>query len=308
MRFQRIALQSLLVPHLVALSSLCAVGAPYDIVGVAESGQKNNQLRFVLDDNNFDANVFNPHGNAQKARVFLDTKLKLQMDELNNVCQLTDEQQRKLKLAASLDIKRFFDDVETLRQKVKTDKQDRDAWNKFWQEAQPLRTKLATGLFGRQSFFAKTLLKVLSDEQLAKYNDIVLERQRFRFRSAIESAVTLLETTIPLRASQHEAIVIMLLDETPVPAEFGRQIQFLIQYRLSFFPKERLKSLLDEYQWQLLEIQIGQFRAREQFLVNNGLLTKDEVEEMKSQPRNGKKSAPDNVEDTQAKTENQRKE
>ena len=279
MRFQRIALLSLIVAHVVVLGSRGAVGAPYDTVGVAEPAQKNNQFRAVLDDNNFDANVFNPHGDAQKARAFLDARFQLQMDELNNVCQLTDEQQRKLKLAASSDIKRFFDEVETLRQKVKTGKQDQDAWNKFWQEAQPLRTKLATGLFGRKSFFAKTLSKVLNDEQLAKYNATVLERQRFRYRSAIESTITSLEATIPLRAVQHEAIVKMLIEETPVPTEFSQQIQILIQYRLACFPNERLKSLLDDNQWQLLETQFVEFRRWEHFLITNRMLTEDELVE-----------------------------
>ena len=254
-----------------------ALAAPDDVEQKEPEAPANAQF-FQMDEAHFDANVFQPSGNAQQARVQLETKFKLQFEELNRVCELTDAQRQKLKLAASSDLKRFFDEVAVLRKKVSNGQLDQNAWNNIWQEIQPLRNKQAAGLFGETSFFAKTVRKTLTEEQFAKYDSVTSDRRRFRYRAAIEVALTSLESSVPLNHSQHETIVKLLMDETQPPPTFGQYDQYLVMYQLGHLPEEKLKSLLDEQQWKLLQVQINQNRGMEQFLIQNGLLPKEKGE------------------------------
>ena len=261
---------------IVGASFACA--APDDVEAVKQDEQQINVQFFQMDENNFDANVFQPSGNAKAARTQIETKLKLQLDELQRVCGITEAQKQKLTLAASSDIKRFFDDVDRIRKKVKAGKIDQNAWNNIWQEIQPLRNKQTVGLFGDTSFFAKTVRKTLSEEQIQKYDVVVNERRKFRYRATLEVVVTNLASTVPLRHSQHEAIVKLLLDETQPPPTFGQYDQYLVMYQLGKLAEPKLKPLLEEHQWKLLQGQIQQFKGMEPFLIQNGLIPKEDEE------------------------------
>jgi hypothetical protein len=104
----------------------------------------------------------------------------------------------------------------------------------------------------------------------------VNERRKFRYRASIEVAVTNLESTVPLRHTQHEAIVKLLLDETQPPPTFGQYDQYLVMHQLGKLAEPKLKPLLDERQWKLLEGQIQQYKGMEQFLIQNGLIPKED--------------------------------
>ena len=252
--------------------------APDDVEAVKQDEQQVNVRFFQMDEQNFDANVFQPSGNPKTARTQIETRLKLQLDELHRVCGITEAQKQKLTLAASSDIKRYFDEVDKVRKKVKAGKIDQNEWNNIWQEIQPLRNRQSAGLFGDTSFFAKTLRKTLTEEQIQKYDAVVNERRKFRYRASLEVVVTNLESTVPLRHTQHEAIVKLLLDETHPPATFGQYDQYLVMYQLGKLAEPKLKPLLDEHQWKLLTVQIQQYKGMEQFLIQNGLIPKEDEE------------------------------
>jgi len=260
----------------VLLGTLSAAAAPDDVEPPAVQNQAVNH--FFMNDDNFEANVFQPSGNAKQARIQIETKLKLQLNELNRICELNDAQKQKLKLAASSDMKRFFDEVESVRKKFKAGKQDQNAWNEVWQEISPLQMKMATGLFGDTSFFCKTIRKTLSDEQYAKYNSMVTERRRFRYKSSIETVITSFEDSVALNHTQHDAIVKLLLDETQPPASFGQYDVHVVMYQLARIPEAKLKAVLDERQWNQAQIHFNQYRGMEQFLIQNGLIPKEEAE------------------------------
>ena len=257
--------------------------APDDVEPPPMQNQMNNQ--FFMNDDNFEANVFRPNGNGKQARVILETKLKLQLDEMNRVCDLNEAQMSKLKLAASSDMKRYFDAVDAIRKKYKSGKQDQEAWNRVWQEMHPLQMKMSAGLFGDTSFFAKTIRKTLSDEQYAKYKVVVTERRRYRYRASIETVITSFEDTVPLDPAQHESIVNLMLEETSLPAAFGQHDQQLVMYQLSRVPEAKLKAILNEKQWKQAQLQINSYRGMESFLIQNGLLIKEEPEAKVAKPK-----------------------
>ena len=162
------------------LLPISAVAAPDDVEVAPVPPNQIINRGFVMDDNQFDANVFQPSGNAKQARTQIETRLKLQMDELHRACALDDTQKQKLKLAGTSDIKRFFEEVDVVRKKFKDSKHDQNAWQNIWQELQPLQMKMQRGLFNDSSFFAKTIRKSLTPDQLAKYDEVTKERRRFR--------------------------------------------------------------------------------------------------------------------------------
>ena len=257
--------------------------APDDVEAPKVPQQANRN--FFMDEANFEANLFNPHGNAKQARQRIESKLKLQLDEMHRCCNLSDAQRQKLMRAATTDVKRYFDEVDAVRKKYREGKQDQEAWQNIWQEIHPLQTKLAGGLFGSESFFAKTVRNTLTEDQFAKYDMLVGERRRFRYRSSVEVVMTTIENSVPLRHEQHDAIVNLLVEETQPPAAFGQYDQHVVCYYIARIPEEKLKSLLDARQWDQLQNHVKKFRGMDQFLAQQGILPKHIVEAQQRRTR-----------------------
>ncbi|MBI2823780.1 MAG: hypothetical protein HYX69_03700 [Planctomycetia bacterium] len=232
-------------------------------------------IGFAIDDSNFDQWLFQGAGNAQTAQDRIKARLKLQIDELDRVCGLTDDQKQKLSLAANGDIKRFFEEVEQTRQKFMVAKNDRMAFNNIWQEIQPLQMKQAKGLFGETSFFGKTLRKTLNSEQDAKYQGVQEERRRFRYRASIEAALTTLDNAVALRSDQRKALFDVVLANTSPPHVFGQYDYYVIMYQLAKVPQDKVKPIFDDRQWQSIQQQLNQYKQMKQFFVQNGILPED---------------------------------
>ncbi len=227
---------------------------------------------FNMDESNFDQWVFQGSGNAAAGKTRLESQLKLKIDELARVCDLTAEQQKKLTLAARGDMKRFFDDVEAVRKKFLAVRKDQNAFQTIWQEIGPLQQKLSAGLFGEASLFGKSLRKTLTDEQQAQYRVVVEERRRFRYRATIEASLITLSNTVTLRSEQHEALLKLLVEETQPPHIFGQYDNYLVLYRLAQLPIKKVKPLFDARQWKLLAPQLNQGRSMEAHLAQIGVI------------------------------------
>lgn len=262
--------------HLAILfGSASAFAAPDDGEPPPVAAAANND--FNMDESNFDQWVFQGSGDAATGRARIASQLKLKVDELVRVCQLTDEQQKKLTLAARGDMKRFFDDVEVVRKKFLAVKNDQNAFQNIWQEISPLQQKLSAGLFGEASLFGKSLRKTLTDEQQAQYRVVVDERRRFRYRATIETSLITLSNTVTLRVEQHDALLKLLVEETQPPHVFGQYDHYLVLYRLAQFPIKKIKPLFDARQWKLLAPQLNQGRSLEAHLVQTGVIDAPKV-------------------------------
>lgn len=256
----------------------CCFAAPDDVEPV---DQVQAQGEFNIDESNFDQWIFQGNGNAANGKARLVTRLNLQLAEIDRLCGLTTEQKEKLQLAARGDTKRFFDEVEVVRQKFLAVRHDQNAFGQIWQDIQPLQRRVSLGLHGETSIFHKALRRTLNDEQMERYQNLLDERRKYRYRASIEVALTSIEHSVPLKHSQHEAIVKLMLDETPTPLAFGQYDQYLILHQLSKLGETRVKPLLDERQWKLMSVNFDQARGMEQFLIQQGLLPKVEVGEIR---------------------------
>lgn len=260
-----------------APSRICA--APDDTeVAHGDDLQTAANARFAVGEENFDQWVFQGARNAETGRQRLHTQLKLHLDEIDRVCTLTDVQKQKLELAARGDLKSFFDQVEVVRRKFLAVRNDQNAFGQIWQEIEPLQTKQSMGLFGDDSFFAKTVRKTLNAEQVAKYQAVVDERRRFRYQATIEVSLATLENSVPLRHQQREALQRLLIEGTRPPRVFGQYDYYVVMTQFSKLPEATVKQLLDARQWELLQQQFRQHGRMEAFLVQNGVLEKTAVE------------------------------
>ena len=266
-----ISLRLVLALSIFLLGQARAFAAPDDVEPPAAADVQVNE-GFMMQEANFDQWVFQGSGNAAAGRARINSQLKLKLDELNRVCDLTEEQQKKLTLAARGDMKRFFDQVEEVRRKFLKVKNDPNGFNNVWQEISPLQQKLSAGLFGDSSLFAKTIRKTLTEEQQAKYQAVVEERRKFRYRAAIEVSLHTLSNTVALRHDQHEALLKLLVEETRPPLVFGQYDNHVVMYGMSTLSAAKLKPLFDDRQWKLMQQQFTQARGMESYLVQNGII------------------------------------
>ena len=232
--------------------------------------------RFDINDATLESNVFTPYGNAATTRKKLDIKLQLQLSELERLCKLTEAQRQKLIVAASVDIKRFFDDVESLRLECRDINNNQEKWQGVWGKINQLQTRLSAGLFNEASFFAKTLQNSLTESQQHEYDALTQQRKGLRYRACIEHTLIHLETTVALRYSQRDAITKIMCQETNPPEVFGHHDQSYVLYQMSSLSEQKFKQLLDERQWNRLKLQLEPARRLEKFLIKEGIIAKEE--------------------------------
>jgi hypothetical protein len=260
--------------------------APDDVEAAAPAVAEANE-RVFIQEANFDQWVFQARGDATATRERIHSTLKLRIDDLHRICNLSEPQKQKLTLAARGDIKRFFEQVDAAREQFRAVQNDPNAFNAIWRDIQPLQQKLASGLFGETSLFAKTLRKTLTPEQLAKYKANLDERHRYRHKAMVAAALATLENSVPLRNEQHAALVKLIVDKSPPPQASGQYNHYVVMYQISKLPASEVNALLDDHQQKLLERQLDQFRGMAQMLIQNGILpkeAKDEAEEQKAKP------------------------
>jgi hypothetical protein len=228
--------------------------------------------RFMVEESNFDQWVFQGTGNATAGRARLVAMGTLKLNELIRVCDLTEAQQKKLKLAIHGDLTRFFEEVEVVRKKFLAVRNDQNAFNQIWQEINPLQTRQQAGLFGESSLFAKAVRRTLNEEQQAKYRAVTDERRRFRYRASVELTLISLSNTAALRHDQHDALAALLIEQTEPLLKFGQYDEQAVLFRLATLPSAKVRAILDDRQWKLIQPQLNQSRAMGGFLAQNGII------------------------------------
>ena len=114
---------------------------------------------------------------------------------------------------------------------------------------------------------------MLSPEQQAKYQTVVDERRRHRFRVMVTNSLLSIEQTVPLKHAQHMALKTLLLENIQPPQAFGQYDHHVVLYHLSRLPEEKIRPLFDDDQWRLLQDQFRQGLGMEPFLIQNGLVS-----------------------------------
>ena len=222
---------------------------------------------------------FFPRAQAGERRKAVELPLALQLAELRRCSNLSDVQANKLAVAMQHDVSRFFDEIEGLRERFPLPGVVYP--NSVRLELTPMILKSRTGeLCGPDSFFQKTLPRVLADEQLDQYRSVIDERQRRRYLTAIDIALQDLEHSCPFDSRQYETIRRLLAEQPPPAVLPGTQtavlpgtetIVILVMYRLSQIPADKLEPLFDERQWDRFDPVRLRWQVERQRLIQLGL-------------------------------------
>lgn len=279
-----------LAPQLI-LASVLLIGAVG--VGLAEDDevvdgplvpniQQQHMMRIGV--GNFDQMLFQNDGNAKGEHQVL-ARIKLQIAEVDKVCQLSDEQEQKLQLAASGDVQRLLSEAAPLRLKYSKLVKDgilegpnaMEVYQRLHQELQPLQMRFNRGLTdGPTSLFMKVLPRTLTAEQQAKYDVLTTERRQFRYQANIAVCLLNLEDTVFLSESQRDTITTLLL-AMPPPRHMGQYETYIIISRMGAIPTEKLEPLFNPRQWKGLSTYLDQYRQTAKSLVESGLLEPEDL-------------------------------
>jgi hypothetical protein len=209
---------------------------------------------------NLDANIDNwLFGNrrfSDNPSQKLSLILKVKSAAFARMAGLSESQREKLLLAGEGDIRRFLDRVDEIKLKHRSNEMPQGAWNRIFQEIQPLRDVLLRNqLFGSDSLFAKTARKTLTSEQAARYEKNESERLLFQHRTRIASTVVRLSNYLGLRDEQRKRLTQVMLEKSqPLPdlGETDRQ-QLVGLVLLRGLPEKEIKPIFDADQWRGLQ-------------------------------------------------------
>jgi hypothetical protein len=223
---------------------------------------------------NFDQWVFGNLGgaNAGMVRNKLDTRLELQVDDIERSCGLTPVQKKKLLVAGRGDIKRFFDRLEEVRRKFDKLRNQQNALGMVWQDVQPLQAGVSGGLFGDGSIFAKALRTTLTPEQVADHEKAARERLLFLYWAKVDLVLEMLSNQVGTTVEQRDQLRKLLTAETRPPKRLGQNDYYAVLYQVATIPEAKLKPLFDDLQWRLLDQQLAQARGLGMWLKQNGFV------------------------------------
>jgi hypothetical protein len=226
-----------------------------------------------IHESNFDIWVFGNNRNNLSARDRLESLLMLNVDEVERACGLSAAQKRKLLLAGRGDMKHFLDRVAEARSVFHQIRRDQARMNEVFQMTRPLAATLQAGLFGDDSFFAKTLRTTLDPEQVSRYREAVHEKAQFRYRAKVGLAVATLDANVGFTAEQRRRLIELTLKETtPFEKPAGQYESQVVLIKMSRIPEDKLRPIFDDTRWRLLSRQLQQSRGMEPFLKSNGYL------------------------------------
>jgi len=230
--------------------------------------QQNN---FFIQPEAFEQWMYGQYGTASEVEGRFQSQLEVLLGDVQRVCEasnapLSDIQLKKLRLAARGDIERFLERVEKAHKKFNEVRFDQNRINEVFQEIQPLQAKLQAGLFGEDSLFEKTMNKTLTQQQNEPRMQLETERRKFRYQAQIGIALAILENGLPLVDEQREKITKLLEEETQPPKRFSQYDYYYVLLQLTKLPEEKLKGVLDETQWKMLQPYLAQAKGMEQFL------------------------------------------
>ena len=210
--------------------------------------------------------------NSNQGRFDSESELSLTVEAVDRVCDLSDSQKEKLRLAGHGDYARFSRQVADLRSEYVGKTYSQDQIGNIYQKIQPLSQVYQAGLLGDESLFEKVLGNTLTLEQAAKFDRIKAQRRRVRYNARIGLFIVTLERSCPLTDIQRKALAKLLVDETKPPKRFGQYDWYLVMYQASQVPDDKYKQFLDDAQLRQLRRVVAQGAGMEHFLRQQKIL------------------------------------
>jgi hypothetical protein len=254
-----------------------AAGQPQAPIQLPQARARLEKFRPEALDQQFEKRVFRQRGTAVAERVWQEAILAFQIETLDRVCQLSSAQKKKLELTGRGDIKRLFERCDSLKDKFEA--LNRRYTFELTEEINAFISAVQAGLFHGRSLLHKSLPNTLTSVQFERYDTIVCEGQRSRHRTAITRLIALLSSGgSPLSDANRERFSSVLSNEIKTTRIAGTLDSYYFDLQLSRIAEEKLKPLLDDYQWQELSRIRREGRAYELVLQQGGYFPNDDDE------------------------------
>ncbi len=210
-------------------------------------------------------------GDVESARDRLEWRLIRVIDQVDQMYDLTPEQEKKLELAGRGDIKRFFDRVTEVKKQLDRPEENRVNLGLNARDLQSLRQEFRRDYLDDDSLFTKTLKRMLTPDQRTRYED----RERIAsYRTRVNWVLFPLRRELGLSRKQHLQLLELLAKETRPLQKYGELDEDAILLQASRLPDARLKPIFDDDQWRRLKERFDRAKRLENTLVEKGYLAR----------------------------------
>lgn len=243
-------------------------------------------MEAVIDESNFEAWIWQGRASTlEEGRRSLERQLAVRLADLKRVSGLSDEQVQRLKLAAAVDMERFFAEYRALRQRFLRDRITPNGMNNFWEALQPLQSRITGGLFDQSSFFRRFAPRALSGEQLSQFHQSELDRQTYRARARLDLVLVAAEEALGLTNEQatqfNEAARETLVVTDKVHPQFDLYATLL---RMERIPQATLETILEPGQLRMFRLALAQFQGLKPMLKDEGLVVDESPDTPQAEP------------------------
>jgi hypothetical protein len=255
---------------------------------------------------NFDANLFEQHGNGwvlrsgvvlgrRPGRLPVDDDSgtaargrslgEKRLERIETACGLTSEQRRRLRLAIESDVRWFVTEIDEVRRRYAglevnmNEPAGQKQWHAFQQDVQRCRDAMRR-LFEEGSLFATVLQTTLDDDQQRCLAAETAARRSFHWRSMVLEALVRLGDQLGLSERQHAVLEAELLahepplrtDEVALARDDQNLRRNLVYLVLSQLDQKRIREAVTERQWPTLAVYRNQGQAMRSWIEQQGVL------------------------------------
>lgn len=203
---------------------------------------------------------------------------------IDAICDLSEDQRRKLRLAMESDVRELAEEIDGERQQYLGmavnlgDKAGQQQWQQFQQDVRQCQQRLL-GLFDADSLFAKVLPTTLDAKQFERLTAEHQDRRAYRWQAMVAATMLRFDDVLGLDQRQHEGLEALLLErqpalriDRPVNRHDVHMRQMLVYMVLSEVAAERLQGIVSERQRNLLAQMANQGKAMRSHIEAQGLL------------------------------------
>ncbi len=222
--------------------------------------------------------VFNQ--SPDQAHQNYDMLIRIEIERIDQVCGLTPDQERLLRLAGEGEKQRVRETLGSLHAKYAGRSYEQEKTQEIFQELQDVRTTVHRRPLAARSMLSKLLRSICDDEQAERWAAWKEDRRRVRRQREIRAAVATIEQQVPLRRDQRRSLMDLLEAKVRPVAEQQRQearaavrvMNDSIIPQMNAIPPEAFQAFLEPEQWEALQDIFLPHRGHLRSLQEQGLL------------------------------------
>ncbi len=218
-------------------------------------------------------------GGTADPHSHLEKLLELQLASLQTDCDLSDNQQKKLRLAGQGDIKRFLDRLQEI-----AGVPGHPVSDDVLGDLQTLDPALKAGFFIEGTLFVKVLATTLSPDQLARRLRGMQNRNARRYAEAVRQWIGSIGNMFDLRSKQCDELARLILRETSPPLRFGQSDYTMVMYQMAKVPEAQIRAVVTERQWKEMRGRLANWAKSQANVKESGFVFDEASHEPRQAP------------------------